>query len=511
MRTPCRIVAIVLILVADHAAQGAESRFVALSLRQAAQIAQSGTTSGQLDSLCGITRVVGVIYDPAGDVVLVGLTDPTLPAAEFSYLVTALQSRFQLDEFPLVSIDPVADTQRTRQQHVRFVGPLEDSPYGRDLLACDVRLKQYSLSLIKTIAAVPAYNVLLEEDVRAAAAKDGVTIHRIDWKPAAEGAALAGRHRGAPVDSSTSYQARFWFYVRMPPRTDFHPDNVHPEIFIIRELQLCLLSDPVHSQNAGQYARKQFSLKFTQNLDEVAEAHPALKRLKILYDLMAAADAIRALDRNVADLAFVDQLLQSYRVPHTPTPRHYKLEETFGSVARSDQRKQIIRISGGIEFARDEIADSVENLGYGHWPALRTLVLQSRPAPAALTWQVPLQGWQMPNATDLKLPTQLDLDRIAWRAGEGGKAGFSLSSQSVVFAQNERGTGQSFNGFVEPTAIDPLNGVSMRIDVTEDSFRVAQDPRLRELEAWLKAARPSKDSLSWPAGDMLKRFRGSKP
>ena len=102
-----------------QAAEDADSQFVAFSLRRAAEIAGQAAADPMLKSLGGLTRVAGTVFDPAGDVILVGLREQTLPAADFDYLVTALQSRFERDEFPLVSIDPVPDTPRTRQQRVR--------------------------------------------------------------------------------------------------------------------------------------------------------------------------------------------------------------------------------------------------------------------------------------------------------------------------------------------------------------------------------------------------------
>jgi len=497
-----------------QAAENRDVQFVAFSLRRAAEIAGQPATDSLCKSLGGLTRLAGTVYDPAGDVILVGLREPSLPPADFDYLVTALQARFERDEFPLVSIDPVADTQRIRQQRVRFVGPLADSAYGRDLLACDVLLKLYSMSLVQTIPEAPPYNRLLEQVVREAVQRDGARMLGIDWKGAEEGERFTNRHRGARIKHATSYQSRFWFYVNLPYRSDCRPDKVHPEVFMIRQLQLCLLSDPVFGGQAGQYAREEFTRRFTENLAAVAAAHPILQRLKIIYDLTAAADAIRVLDRHGVPLPWIRALLNSYHVAVTPTERQYPLQQRFGQVQRSDRLRHMVSISGGIEFVRDEIADAVENLGYGVLTELRSLVLRSRPAENALCWRVPLEGWSMPNAGDLRLPAQCNWKDVSWRSAAGGGSGCSLLSQSVTLAADRPGSalaGEAFHGFSSPIAVPPLKGVSMRMDVTEDSFRPASDGSLQALQESLNQARPRGDSLAWPASRPLDKNWEKKP
>lgn len=500
--------------VALRAADNASSQFVAFSLRRAGELAGQAAADTQLKTLGGLTRVAGTVYDPAGDVILVGLRERTLPTADFDYLVTALQARFERDEFPLVSIDPVPDTPRTRQQQVRFVGPLADSAYGRDLLACDVLLKRYSLSLVDTIPEAPPYHRLLEQDVQEAVKRDGARLLGIDWKRAEEGERFTKRNRGARIKNATSYQSRFWFYAKLPYRSDCRPDKVHPEVFVIRQLQLCLLSDPVFGGQAGQYAREEFTRRFTENLAAVAAAHPILQRLKIIYDLTAAADAIRVLDRHGVPLPWIRGLLGSYRVAVTPTERQYPLQQRFGQVQRSDRLRHMVSISGGIEFVRDEIAEAVENLGYGVLTELRTLVLRSRPAANALCWRVPLEGWSMPNADDLRLPAQGNWNDVCWRSAAGGGSGCSLLSQSVTLAADRPGSalaGEAFHGFSSPIAVPPLKGVSMRMDVTEDSFRQASDGSLQALQESLQQARHGGDSLSWPAGGPLDKYGEKQP
>jgi hypothetical protein len=488
------------------------SEFVAFSLRRAAEIAGRAPADRALKTLGGITRVAGVVYDPAGDVILVGLAAPSLPTAEFDYLITALKSRFECDQFPLVSIDPVADTAKTGLQQVRFVGPLADTAYGRDFLACDVVLKRYALSLIKTVEPVPSYNRLLETDLRRAMERQHVRLLGVRWETGAEAAerfADAARQRGARVQQSLSSQARFWFFVKMPPRTDCEPDQTRPEIFSIRELELCLRyelddGDPL----MGQYAREEFSRRFGEHFAAVAQTHPILQRLKILYDLTAAADAIHTLDRNVATLPYVRRLLSHYAAAATSTNRHHPLEECFGLLQRSDGLPHGVRVCGGIEFVQDQIADRVENLGYGILTELRALVLGSRPAEDALSWRVPLEGWRMPNGVDLGLPARRDWDQIPWRTNAGRQSGASLRTESVVLAADSSDAGQPvFGGFSAPVAAPPPRGVSMRIDVTKDSFRDAPDGVLESSRESMRGVRPDDGSLSWPAPFPVPRSR----
>jgi len=482
-------------------------RFVAFSLRAAFDRARRSPRDPVLTAVGQITRLAGLVYDvQRQDVILVGLACPELPAARFDDLVVALRARLVHDEFPLVSIDPVAGTQRTRRQRVRFVGHLEDTPFGADFLACDVLLKRYSLQLVDPLPAVPSYNRLLEQQITRRLRREGVTVRQARWHAGGAGGAVSKRYHGSRVQRAESHVARFWFFVVLPYNTACKPSKERPEFFCIRELKLCLQSEDL-LRTGGPVthdgAREQFAANWTRHFAELTDAHPRLLKLKLLYDMVAAADVVKQIDQNVRRQQYLRTGLANYRPQASPTPRTYPLEETLGVLQRSDGRQHLIHISGGIQFLPD-LEDTIENLNYGILPALRTIVLRSRPDPNCLAWRVPLEGWHMPNADRLSLPRAADRKWFAQAAARGElPPGCSLAAQSVVLERDGAaagGAGRRFFGFEPAAAVRPLGGVSMEMRVTDGSFLPARDQSLRKLRDQILRSRPGRDALTWPIG-----------
>jgi hypothetical protein len=470
----------------------ADSPFVAYSLREAVKLLQQGRTAAGLTNLGGITRIAGLVYDRQNkDIVLVGLAAPELPAARLDDLAVALRSRLRHDEWPLVSIDPVEDTERTGLQRVRFDGHLEDSPFGADLLTCDVLLKRYSLQRMPSLADVPTYNTLLEDDIRQSVRAAGADVVNIRWCSPEEGATVAHNQRGIPIHSATSDQARFWFYAMEPYVPVFKQD-----LFCIKQLQVGVQSEHVGgATNEARRARARFADAWTLHFEEICRRHPDLRKLKVLYDLVAVAQAIRALERQ----PFVDYLVDTYRVAKVPTARTYPLEELFGLVERTDGLRHLVRISGGIQLRAE-----VRFMNGGDVTPLRSVVLNSRPSPTALTWRLPLQGWKMPNAKDLRFATGTP---TASGVAAGGSAeaspGCSLSFQSVILDPARGSLGDDsrkrFFGFPPPPPPPPqLNGVSFNMLITDKNLIRDMSGELRSSKQKALESRPNKDSLAWP-------------
>ena len=122
----------IIIVFLSLIAAKAESSYFAFSLREAVNHAREGNFSDELRHLAGITRFAGLVYDHnRQDIILVGLADSNLPKARFEDFCVALRARLIYDEFPLVSIDPVKDTEKTNLQKIRFDGHLENSYFGK--------------------------------------------------------------------------------------------------------------------------------------------------------------------------------------------------------------------------------------------------------------------------------------------------------------------------------------------------------------------------------------------
>jgi len=162
----------------------------------------------------------------------------------------------------------------------------------------------------------------------------------------------------------------------------------------------------------------------------------------------------------------VDYLAGNHKVARVATARTHKLEELFGLVERSDGLRHLVRVSGGIQLRAE-----VRLMNGGDVTPLRGVVLKSRPSPAALTWRIPVEGWEMPNAKDLIPPRPGGLEPGALGAPN---AGCSLSFQSVILNPTRLAAGdnsrQRFAGFPSVPAPPQLNGVSFEMLITDDSF-----------------------------------------
>jgi len=122
-------------------------------------------------------------------------------------LAVALRARLVHDDWPMVSIDPVASTARTGQQQVRLKGGIAATRFGQDLLAADIFLKRYSLEAVPAMSAAPSYRSLVDQATRQSLARQ----RRVRWAgPVGSGdgfrgrapglAGLAGEQRGIPAD-----------------------------------------------------------------------------------------------------------------------------------------------------------------------------------------------------------------------------------------------------------------------------------------------------------------------
>jgi hypothetical protein len=288
------------------------------------------------------------------------------------------------------------------------------------------------------------------------------------------------------VSSASDYQARFWFFVREPYDAWCKPNLAEPEMFCIKSLNICLNYESPGGTSATNAAAAAYCRDWSTHFDAMCAAEPALKRLKLIFDLTAVADAIKHVKKPV----WLDFLLDGYAVASVPTERTWKLEERFCKVGRNDGKTHLVRLSGGIDFKTE-----MEFLRMGDVMALRDIVIRSRPSKDVVSWQLPLQDWVMPNATALAgaafpPPTGTRL------ASNDGGAGCLMSCQSVVF-EGEGGNHPSFTGFrPAPEPMPPLKGVLMRMKLTNESFRNDTSGRLNKLREQLQ--QPKDRPMVWP-------------
>jgi len=276
----CTLLALVLEL---RAAGANQPRFIAFSLGEASRSTKAAQIGQRLKSLDGITRIGALVYDPeSNDLILIGLAEPSLPEARWDDLVVAFRARIRFNEFPEVSIDLTKDTERTGRQKVNFVGRLADTPFGRDLLACDIFLKHYSLELeqLPQVPGVPSYRSLIEEAVRAEIGRQGARVLSFEWRPGNPGKGYA---KMEPSNLRT-YQARFWYKIRRPYVALCRPSENRPEVFRIDKVALLVDSQDVlgTETEANRKCRESFAAGWSERFQEMGNRCAPLRKLKIL-------------------------------------------------------------------------------------------------------------------------------------------------------------------------------------------------------------------------------------
>lgn len=434
----------------------------AYSLGQAASHLRAGRAAdAELQSLGGITRLLGFVVDPeTKDIVLVGANIPRLPPIILDDLVVALRAlepNGAETTWPEVSIDPDAQTGATKLQRVRFLGGIENTGFGLALLQADVALKRYSLGLQVSNARVPSYRDLCARDFVQTIEQSGCPVNRFQWLSEDVGKELEKAAKQQPAESASSYSMKFWF---VPEQQD---DPKQPDCFLgkgvccIKELRLSLMSqqtagdaDPQSKSHLGE----SFARNFEQNFDKMAAIMPELLRLKGLFDLVCISGGVRLLQE--ADNPNLEYLLRGHQVRIVRTPSTFPLQELRGVLWRKDSQAHLVYLSGGIQLKAEIAALQEDN----DWPVLRDIVLKSRTNRQALTWRLPLDEWKFQNSRDLRPTLQNEHRQMA--------PGCSVKVQSVVLSRNF-----STDGLVS-LAKDRGPSPIVRLDVTKMSHHVPE-------------------------------------
>jgi hypothetical protein len=172
------------------------------------------------------------------------------------------------------------------------------------------------------------------------------------------------------------------------------------------------------------------------------------------------------------------------------------LQRVLGVVERSDSRTQVVSLMGGVV-----VKPEVRLLNRGFVDPLRGIVLGARPRSDSLVWHVPLDGWDMPNSARLN-------DR-----GEGGgpaesdarPAQCAIQGGIVELAPKGAPEGRGrppFPGLAGPVQAPPtpleLKGVSLKLDVSEDSLKRDATGELGKTRKQILESRPSDKALTWP-------------
>lgn len=421
--------------------------FRAFSLREANRLLSSGQGgTAQLQTMGGITRFAGMVFDPeTQDVILVGRVRTDQPPVSLDDLVVALRSRLQKKDYPRVSIDRVEATEKTGLQEVRFDGGIRGTQFGSDFLNSDVVLKQYSLSLLDQVAAIEPYLKLYEQATTQKLLEQRQSIDQVRWLSEEDSKRAVEQRKGDSVQESDMVQSRFWFHVRPDQSYIVEKDGV----YVIEELSLGVKVESTFAETRDKNgnsskrepdkAAEKFAHQFSESFRRVSEKHMVLQRLKTLFDLVAISEGIAQLNNRPT----FDSLVNRYAVQNIPTPETYRLVRRVGEFKTKDRVAALVELSGGIELEALLLA-----LEDGDVSALRTAVLASRPSAQTLTWELPLDGWKMPN----DVVAQANTTELKHSGNVARKElGFGLSVQRYMFGDKHTDNQPPrFTGFASP-------------------------------------------------------------
>jgi len=238
---------------------------VAFSLRQAERLLRAGRKSVELSSLAGINRFLGLIHDPASDdMILAGRRLEGAASLSLDDLAAAIQARVVHQEWPLVSIDRVADTQKTGLQQIRWEGGVAASALGAKLLAADEILKKAALGL------PPAAGLPFESyfDLCAVRAASG---------------------------QLTASGNRFWFHAAKAALLS------RENVFLLQDLTVGVRSQLVAGAGERDDLADRYAAVFSANCDLIGQRHTEIALLKPLFDAVAIAHGIESLPPRLHD------------------------------------------------------------------------------------------------------------------------------------------------------------------------------------------------------------------
>lgn len=378
------VLGLLLWLCAQSAVARAADPFVAFSLREAAQAmrtAKMGPRAVESSRLAGITRIAGMVYDPASqDIIIVGQAHESESSLSLDDFVVALRAVAVHKCWPLVSIDESPDSGKTRIQKVRFEGGIAQSAFGRALYEADVLLKDLVLGKRSAeVWGVKSYVALSGDEVR---------------------------RSGARGTSSV----RFWYV------TDDSRMTSRGNVFALDELRIALRTEAQPAASAASApasrvgadpAGERFARDISAGFDNLAVAYRPLARLRQLSALTALAGGVQSL----AAQPHLDYWLNQYVPATVDTPREHPLITTSVDV-RKDGKVIDLHISGGVQLSA-----AVRRLRDGDVSAMEEAVLRSRPSSGALSWRVPLDGWRLAGYPDSASPDTASTTPAATGAG----------------------------------------------------------------------------------------------
>lgn len=343
---------LLILLAASIVAEAAQ--YTAYSLKVAQQrIEQAGENWRQKEpeavNLAGINKVEGFVFDIAtGDLILVGQKDQGRAVLTLDDVVVALRARFRYKEWPLVSIDPSPETEKTEVQHIRFEGGIDETSFGQTMYEADYRLKEIGMGL-------------------QAAGLAGMQTY---WDRSVE-----EMDRGIGV-AERNINSRFWFYPINPQVV------VREGVCVVRGLKVGVFTEvmgakidgrPVEDLNGFKdQTGDAFANDVSERFEQLCGVQPSFNRLRGLQELVAVSKALEEMEQR-PDLSY---WLEKYQLVKAARPADPKVLHR-----RHNGQRFWLEVSGGVHLTALAM-----RLNAGDVTALREAVLKVRPASDTLGW-----------------------------------------------------------------------------------------------------------------------------
>ncbi len=309
-----------------------------------------------------INKIHGLVYDrEARDIIIVGKHEPKRAVVTLDDLVVVLRARFVHSKWPLVSIDPTPDTEKTNMQHVRFEGGIEDTQFGEDLFDADFRLKKIGMGLLpSSVDEVDSY-----------------------WNLSLKDTSIQS--------GNFSIGNRFWFYPIPAPTTIRENVGALPSEGLKVAVFTEVLSAEINNkkiENFQNAAGDKFAESVSNNFDKLSMVHPSFNRTQVLEELVGLVRIMEDMDIR-PDIDWWLKL-NNYHVKKVPTRQNVEV------LKRDERREDRYRMSGGAQLMSIAI-----RLNDGDVTALRDAVLKTRPKVESLRWTFIAGKWIIPTSGKL--------------------------------------------------------------------------------------------------------------
>jgi tetratricopeptide (TPR) repeat protein len=396
-------------------------------------------------NLAGINKVEGFVYDSnAADLILVGEHEQDRANLTLDDLVVALRARFRYNEWPLVSIDPTPDTEKTQMQHIRFEGGIQDTAFGQAMFDADYRLKEMGMGLQPS----------------------GVEGLRTSWD------------RGvAEIDSGTvagerSVNSRLWFYPINPHVV------VREGVCVVRGLKVGVFTEVLSAKIDGKPVEDIEGFKdqtgdvwandVSERFEQLCGTQPSFNRLRGLQELVAVSKALEELEKR-PDLSY---WLEKYLLAKADT-----LKETKVLRRKYDGSRGWFEVSGGVHLTALAM-----RLNAGDVRALREAVVKMRPSPETLKWEFLAAEWLVSLEPDRIKPEDIAAlfqQAFFLQRQKRFDAAIECYTQVLRFspkyaeAHNNRGVAHLAKGDYRSAITDFTRALEMNSDYVEAHYNLA--------------------------------------